>query len=90
MDASLHRFLVTLTDDDGPSRRGYGVTAFDEADTLQVLQHVVFAGQPMPVVSEVRADVDIRDLDQGHVVPNMAPPNWRGVWFPKRYDTDLR
>jgi hypothetical protein len=24
----------------------------------------------------------VRDLDQGHVIPNMGPPNLRGVWFP--------
>ena len=22
----------------------------------------------------------VRDLDQGQVIPNMAPPNWRGIW----------
>ena len=27
-------------------------------------------------------DIDIRELDQNHVVPNMAPVNLRGVWFP--------
>jgi hypothetical protein len=27
-------------------------------------------------------DVDVRDLDQGHVIPNMGPPNLRGVWYP--------
>jgi hypothetical protein len=31
---------------------------------------------------EVVEDVDIRDLDQGHVVPNMGPVNFRGVWYP--------
>ena len=32
----------------------------------------------------------VRDLDQGHVIPNMAPPNWRGSWYPKGFDTDIR
>ena len=32
----------------------------------------------------------VRDLDQGHVIPNMAPPNWRGIWYPKGFDTDIR
>ena len=27
-------------------------------------------------------DVDVRDLDQNHVVPNTGPVNFRGVWFP--------
>lgn len=32
---------------------------------------------------EVVEDVDIRTLDQHHVVPNMGPPNFKGVWFPR-------
>jgi hypothetical protein len=32
----------------------------------------------------------VRDLDQGHVIPEMAPPNWRGIWYPKGFDTDIR
>jgi hypothetical protein len=27
---------------------------------------------------------------KGHVIPNMAPPNWRGIWYPKGFDTDIR
>lgn len=90
MAEDLHRFWVTLAEDSNPSRLGYGVTAFDEADALAILRHVVFGGQAMPDVREVRTDVDVRDLDQGHVVTNMNPPNWRGVWFPKGYDSDIR
>ena len=33
--------------------------------------------------SGVIEDVDVRDLDQNHVVPNMDPPNFHGVWFPR-------
>ena len=32
----------------------------------------------------------VRDLDQGQVIPDMAPPNWRGIWYPKGFDTDIR
>ena len=86
----LHRFWLTVADDGNTSPVGYGVTAFDEADALDILGRVVFAGRFLPNVLEVRADVDVRDLDRGHVVPNMNPPNWRGVWYPKGYDTDIR
>jgi hypothetical protein len=34
-------------------------------------------------------DVDVQSLDQGHVIPNMHPPNWRGIWYPKGYGGDL-
>ena len=71
-------------------RREFGVTAFSEEDALAILAHVVFPGQAMPDVLEVRADVDVRDLDQGHVIPNMGPPNWRGICYPKGFDTDIR
>jgi len=67
-----------------------GVTAYCEADALGIIKHVVFPGSAMPDVGEIRADVDVRDLDQGHVIPNMAPPNWRGIWYPKGFDTDIR
>jgi len=28
-------------------------------------------------------DVDVRELDQRHVVPNMGPPSIFGVWYPR-------
>ena len=40
----------------------------------------------MPIIKRMIENVDIRELDQGHVVPNMKPPNWRGVWFPLGYN----
>jgi hypothetical protein len=27
-------------------------------------------------------NVDVSTLDPGHVLPNMLPPNTRGVWYP--------
>ena len=32
----------------------------------------------------------VRDLGQGHVIPHAAPPNWRGIWYPRGIDTDIR
>jgi hypothetical protein len=49
------------------------------------MQEVLFR---MSLKSEPTSTV--RDLDQGHVIPNMAPPNWRGIWYPKGFDTDIR
>ncbi len=91
--ATLRRFWIRLAEDGpGPSTLGYGVTAYDEADALAILRFQVFGNdeEAMPAVTELSADVNVPDLDQGHVVPNMLPPNWRGIWFPKGYDTDLR
>src|SRR5450631_1358583 len=49
------------------------------------MQEVLFR---MSLKSEPTSTV--RDLDQGHVIPNMAPPNWRGIWYPTGFDTDIR
>ncbi len=64
---------------------GCGVTARDHEDALSILGETVFSGQAIPPIREVIEDVDIAGLDQGHVVPNMEPPIFRGVWFPKGY-----
>jgi hypothetical protein len=84
--AGLTRFWFVL--DDPRSGLGYGVTAYDEADARDLIQRLIFQAAQMPPVLEVVSDVKVPDLDQGHVVPNMNPPNWRGVWFPKGFSGD--
>jgi hypothetical protein len=89
MPSLLHRYWITLVEPPPGGRLGYGVTAFSEEDARAILAFVAFDGA-LPAVAEVRADVDVRELDQGHVIPNMNPPNWRGVWFPKGFDSVIR
>jgi len=51
--ADLRRFWIRLSDDRvNPSRRGYGVTAFDESDALAILRYLVFQddAETMPEV----------------------------------------
>lgn len=60
---------------------GCGITAFDKEDALILLNSLVFNGKEMPIKTIVE-NVDITSLDQGHVIPNMNPPIYRGVWFP--------
>jgi hypothetical protein len=59
---------------------GLGVTAYslDDAKALLRGANVLWDYQVLDIVE----DVDIRDLDQNHVIPNMGPPNFRGVWYP--------
>lgn len=38
---------------------------------------------PEAIFLGVVPDVDVRTLDEGHVIPNMGPPAIRGVWYPK-------
>ncbi|HEY2846978.1 MAG TPA: hypothetical protein VGI80_04120 [Pyrinomonadaceae bacterium] len=59
---------------------GVGVTAY----SLQGARSLIAAEGLLErfELGEPIEDVDIRTLDQGHVIPNMSPPNLRGVWFP--------
>jgi hypothetical protein len=65
---------------------GCGVTAWTEHDALVLLQQRVFHEAPMPRIKGIIHDVDVSTLDAGHVLPNMLPPNRRGIWFPQGYD----
>ncbi len=58
---------------------GYGVTAFSVEDANSLLKRASLETDDQHPIS----DIDIRTLDQGHVIPNMGPPNIRGIWFPK-------
>lgn len=68
-----------------PLRLGCGVTAYNYDDALTILRDTIFRGKDQLAVDSVVEDVDISTLDQKHVIPNMEPPVWRGVWFPKGY-----
>lgn len=62
---------------------GFGVTAYSIDDVRYLLDGAAdYLGSEYEVL-DVIEDVDIRDLDQNHVVPNMGPPSFRGVWYPK-------
>jgi hypothetical protein len=65
-----------------PERLGCGVTAFDREDALRLLARTAFASEEIPPISRVIEDIDVRTLDEGHVLPNMGPASERGVWFP--------
>ena len=67
------------------TRIGFGVTAIDRRDALQLIAHRVFSDGSLPPVKEIRKDVDVSFLDDGNVLPNMGPPHVRGVWFPLGY-----
>jgi hypothetical protein len=61
---------------------GCGVTAESRQAAESLLAEAVFKGGDVPSPAEVLEDVDVRDLDQLHVAPNMGDPAVRGVWFP--------
>jgi hypothetical protein len=88
----LHRFWLQFSIAPGDVDRysswaglglGCGITAFTFEDALAVVRQAILGGDPLPDVVQLIEDIDVRTLDQGRVVPNMGPPNERGVWFPR-------
>jgi hypothetical protein len=65
---------------------GCGVTAFDYADAISIVQQKVFKGKELPEIKTKIENIDISTLDKGHVLPNMKDPTLRGVWFPGEYE----
>jgi hypothetical protein len=76
-DNQLHRYWFQTKE-----HLGYGVTAYSEDDARNLIEDIVGPVLLDDKLVRVIVDVDVRDLDQGHVIPNMGPPNLRGVWFP--------
>jgi hypothetical protein len=62
------------------------VTAIDLDDAIKIMNQNIFSEIKRPIIKRIVEDVDIRTLDEGHVIPNMKPPNYRGIWFPIGYD----
>jgi hypothetical protein len=65
---------------------GCGITAYDLNDALNILNTNVFKGFDAPKIKNIKEGVDIRSLDQAHVIPNIGVVSRRGVWFPLGYD----
>lgn len=62
---------------------GCGVTAYSLDDAKAILVQQLFREDPLPKIEGVVEDINVQDLDQDRVVPNMGPPSERGVWFPR-------
>ena len=74
----LRRFWFPL-----PVGFGVGVTAASEVEARELAEAVRARYFPAATLEAVVADVDIRLLDQAHVVPNMGLVVERGVWYPR-------
>jgi hypothetical protein len=62
---------------------GCDVTGVDRADAEQLLAAGPFAGRTLPPIDGIIEDVDVSELDPGHVLPNIGDVTQRGVWFPR-------
>lgn len=58
---------------------GVGVTAWSEEDAISLFRRA----WPTDKIVGIQAINDIRDIDQGHVAPNMGDWLRRGIWFPR-------
>jgi hypothetical protein len=79
----VHRYWIEFAPEDAvPLGLGWGcgVTAVDWDDAVRLVTELL--GTTPPDAIRVTKDVDVSTLDAGHVLPNMHPPNERGVWFP--------
>jgi hypothetical protein len=90
---TLRRFWITFkaTALDLPlgAGGGVGVTAHGYRDALTILQSDLFPSERLPEVDSVIEDVDVSQLDENHVIPNMGNVFRRGIWFPQGYPTGV-
>ena len=77
LDTKLVRFWCK-----SERRFGVGITAYSREDADQILAETIDYYALDVEIYDVVTNIDIRNLDQNHVLPNMNPSNKRGVWFP--------
>jgi hypothetical protein len=92
---TLHRYWFVGSSEDRYGQGGLGVTAFSKEDARALLREVLPSLLAQTFSSwrqwtlealetaEVVENIDVRLLDQGHVIPNMGLVIDRGVWWPK-------
>ena len=73
----LHRYWFQTRE-----HLGFGVTAYSVDDARILIDVAARRLGWSYEILRIIEDVDVRELDQGHVIPNMDPPNFRGVWYP--------
>jgi hypothetical protein len=65
------------------SGHGVGVSAYDLSDAIFLINHNSLAMSYSPILDSYVENIDVRELDHNHVIPNMGIVSNRGVWFPK-------
>ena len=62
---------------------GIGATGYDLADATNLASAAAAELRWTIDLASVIEDVDVSDLEQNHVRPNMGVVVFRGVWYPK-------
>ena len=63
---------------------GIGVTAYTKDEALTMAENCRKEWYPDQRLGEPIEGISAKELDEGHVIPNMGPINLRGIWFPKQ------
>jgi hypothetical protein len=66
--------------------RGCGVTAHNYDDAIFLLEKYVFENRPVAPIKKAIENVDVSTLEAGHVLSNILPASWRGIWYPFGYN----
>jgi hypothetical protein len=62
---------------------GIGVTAWSREEAERMACETLAKYYRGSEITGIVENVDIRTLDQKHVVTNMGPPTFIGVWYPR-------
>jgi len=60
--------------------KNIGVTAYSLDDAKRLIQEKAFPKEQLPRIIKITENIQFKDLDQNHIVPNMGPITERGVW----------
>ncbi|CAH1665698.1 conserved hypothetical protein [Hyphomicrobiales bacterium] len=80
----LHRYWFSFSKTESPCilNTGCGVTAFSIDDAKKILEADLFPVYGNRQTVEITEDIDISKIEDGHIIGNMKPPIFRGIWFP--------
>lgn len=68
-----------------PFNMGCGITAYDYADAVRLLNERVLAREALGKIVRCQEDIDVSALDKNHILPNIGSVVERGIWFPLGY-----
>ena len=62
--------------------RGIGVTAYSLEDAISLIKNEKSVMSYEPNFDSYKENINIQELDQNHIIPNMGVCTNRGIWFP--------
>jgi hypothetical protein len=84
----LKRYWLIVSPDDKFGPRNFGVTAFSPQQAKSLIKEALVSmawqhiSKELIDKAEIVENIDVRTLDENHVVPNMGVVSRQGVWFP--------